>query len=136
MDNDILMKRGSGHHHSTRNEGSRPTRKFRPGDDGTLRTRVETSKTCQRGGETEDGGNRFWTRQSGAEGGEEEPVPLVRRVKNGFALFFLSIEQVQFEYREPIIHPSRGLEGGEEEEEEEEEKKRKGRGKGRRAFNC
>lgn len=38
----------------TKIEGSRPTRKFRPGDDGTLRTRVETSKTCQRGGETEE----------------------------------------------------------------------------------
>ena len=35
-------------------DGTIPSRKFRsfpsPGDDGTLRTRVETSKTCQQGG--------------------------------------------------------------------------------------
>lgn len=70
-----------------------------------------------------------WT---GRGRGREEPVPLVRRVKNGFALFFLSlslpfpsfffpsIEQVQFEYI--VNRLSRA-----DREEEEEEKKREER---------
>lgn len=70
-----------------------------------------------------------WT---GRGRGREEPVPLVRRVKNGFALFslslsplsfffFPSIEQVQFEY---IVNR---LSRADREEEEEEKKREEGR---------
>lgn len=64
--------------------------------------------------------NRFSTRPS------SKPVPLVPRVKNGLALF--SIEQVQFEYREPIIQRMVSLErtGRTRREKKKKEREREG----------
>ena len=113
-------------------DGTIPSRKFRsfpsPGDDGTLRTRVETSKTCQQGGRQRRE-NRFLDgTRTGPRGTSSTGSTGEKRLRAFFSLslpfpsfFFPSIEQVQFEY---IVNR---LSRADREEEEEEKKREEGR---------
>ena len=117
-------------------DGTIPSRKFRsfpsPGDDGTLRTRVETSKTCQQGGRQRRE-NRFLDgTRTGPRGTSSTGSTGEKRLRAFFSLslsplsffFFPSIEQVQFEYI--VNRLSRA--DREKEEEKKREEKREGEG--------